>query len=474
MENQSTQKPNTNGQQQSQPRSQSKHAANGPQKLTEESLQQQQEALQKSRTANLQKNQNHQKPPAAPTTSTPPFPFGHQSPDGVPYFFNPEPPLPQEKLVLPVPKKKKLNPVSAATTPGQVVQTPGPKSSPPSKVESPKAQRNSAPSKLKCTLADCKTKTSFITQAELDKHIAETHPPKEEEITDPLAYCLESFRMVLNLDESGKSKPAELPASTNDAQASAMKKSASMQSQNIKQEVSTPMSRNPTQTGPSPSASLLKTPQASSNVRTPASETKSMTGNQNTVKINLSKPSPSIPLSDDGWINAKVPKHWFSTVFSDVADLNRTVSSDFLVEWLNRNPFNLTNITDPSSSTSRAADKPSPHASDISATDNLNINLTATDENDDWIPVDWLDDSFSGNGGDGAGVGGAELANSILDPVLEMDWEAAFGSEEQDEENIASGKAFKRLDEGDIVSEEFLKMYAPLELAERTKRRGRG
>ena len=471
VESNSVQKPSINGQQpqqqkpQPQPQPQSKQAANAPQKLTKESLLQH-EAIQRSRTATLQKNQNHPKPPAAPTTSTPPIAIGHQSPDGVPHFFNPEPPFTQDKLVLPGHKRKKLNSTSAATTPAQAVQTPGPQSSPPIKVESPKAQRTSAPSKLKCTHIGCKTKTIFATQAELDKHVTEKHPPKEEEITDPLAYCLESFRMVLNLDENGKSKPVDFTASTPDAQASAMKKSASMQSQIMKQEASTPMSRNPTQTGPSPSASLLKTPQTLNNIKTPASETKSTLGNQYAAKPASSKPSPSAPTGDDGWSNTKVPKYWFSSVFSDVTDLNRTVSTDFLVDWLNRNPFNLTNVTDNSSS--GAADRQSPHASDISATDNININLSATDGNDDWIPAEWLDDSLSGNG---AG-GGAEVTNSILDPMLEMDWEAAFGSE-QDEEIIANENGAKKLDDGGIVSEEFLKLYAPQELAEGTKRRGR-
>ena len=441
---QTAQRANINNQQQQQ-----QAPANAlPQKLTAESLQQQQEDFQRSRTANLQKNHSNQKPPAAPTTSAPPFPFGRQSPQGVPLIYNPTNELTQDKLVLPAAKKRKANAGSAATTPAQSAQTPGQQSSPPAKMESPKHQRTSVQSKLKCTIADCKSKDVFATQADLEKHVVESHPPKEEEITDPLAYCLEGFRIVLNLDENGKSKDVASQIGSNNAQGPAMKNTTSMQGQNVKQEVSTPMSRNPTGTGPSPSASLLKTPQASNSVRTPASDTKSIS--QTITKPTLSK--RSVASSPDSWASAKVPQNWFPTVFGDVASLNRPVPTDFLVSWLDRNPFNLNDSSDSSS----APSKHSPHASDISATDNLDINLTG-DEGDNgakWIPSDWLDDDLSGG-----------LAASVLDPVLEMDWESTFGLEDGN-----SAKARKGEETGDAVSDEFLKVYAPEQLAERARR----
>ncbi|KAL9125832.1 MAG: hypothetical protein Q9217_005018 [Psora testacea] len=431
-----------------------------PQKLTAESLQQQQEAIQRSRAASLQKNQNSSssgnnhsinRPPAAPTTTHAPFPFGQHSPQGVPVIYNTRNELTQDKLVLPAAKKRKNNnQASAASTPAQTSQTPGSQSSPFNKVDSPEAQRAPAVpvAKLRCTVPGCKTKALFNGQADLDKHVANAHPSREEDVTDPLAYCLEGFRIILNLDERGKAKHAE-STSTSNAQPSVLKKSASSQGPNIKQEVATPTSRNPTGTGRSPSAHILKTPQPSNNVKTPASDTKS-TGQAAAMKTIASKVTDTA--AADSWANAKVPMHWFPTVFGDVADLNRPVSSDFLTDWLERNPFNL------SSDDCSSSSKHSPHASDISANDELNVNLVGDSSNIDWIPSDWLDDGLVG-----------DLATSVLDPLLEMDWDTAFGGGGgAEQKELVVGRARKR-NEGD-ASDEFLRVYAPDKLEERTKK----
>ena len=421
-----------------------------PQRLTAESLHEHQEALQRSRAASIVKNQNKNRPPAAPTSSHLPFSFGQPSPQGVPVIYNHKNELTQDKLVLPAVKKRKNNnQASAASTPAQASQTPGSQASPSNKVESPEMQRAPATSvtRLRCNIPDCKTQPPFISHADLDKHMAEVHPPKEEEITDPLAYCLEGFRIVLNLDENGKAKPVE-PTSTNNAQSSVMRKSASLQGQNVKQEIATPMSRNPTGTGPSPSSYLLRTPQPSGGVKTPASDTKS--GGQ-AVGAKSTPLKHNESALEDLWANARVPKHWFPSVFSDVADLNRPVSTDFLTDWLERNPFDLA-VHDSSSNS-----KHSRLDSDISANDELDINLTGHESNSDWIPPDWLDDGQAD-----------DLAASVLDRMLEMDWETAFGGDEAEGKDAGSDRHKKR-DEAD-ASAEFLKVYAPERSQERVKR----
>lgn len=344
--------------------------------------------------------------------------------------------------------------------------------------------RTAAPTaRLRCTVDGCATQATFADPKELDKHVAEAHPPKEEEITDPLAYCLESLRVVLNLDANGKSKAGDTPAANTGAPP--MKKSASMQSQSagIKQQAaSTPMSRNATGTGPSPpnnsnnnnNSNLLRTPGASNNVKTPSSDINKPSTSKATPSSNNKFPTTAAtPSSEaavpDPWASAKVPKSWFSSVFSDVADLNHPVSSDFLVDWLERNPFNTAVDPGTTDSSDASVNKTSPHSSDISADGELNINLTAAGgqdgnggqggSDDEWIPSDWLD----------LGAEGA-LEGNLLDPVLEMDWETAFGNEGEVGNGEAAGK--KGMNEADAVSDEFLKVYKPEELLEREKKRG--
>ena len=456
-----------------------------PTKLTMESLQKQQDEIQRLRATSLQKEQSGtSKTPSAPTTSQPPpgaLNFNRQSPHGEATYFNTT--LTRDKLQLPPGKKRKPNnQASPAGTPGQSAPTPVAQSSPPAKIESPKISRTAPPARLRCTVEGCTTQATFADPKDLEKHVAEAHPPKEEEITDPLAYCLESLRVVLNLDTNGKSKAADTPAPNNGAPP--MKKSASMQSQSagIKQQpASTPMSRNATGTGPSPpnntnTSNLLRTPQASNNVKTPSSDiNKPSTAKATPTSNNKLSTTAATPSSEaavpDPWATAKVPRSWFSSVFSDVADLNHPVSSDFLVDWLERNPFNTAADPGTTDSSDASVNKTSPHSSDISAEGELNINLTAAGgqdgnggqggSDDEWIPSDWLD-----LGADGA------LEGSLLDPVLDMDWETQFGNEGEVGNGEAAGKKGV-MNEDDVVSDEFLKIYKPEELLGREKRGGR-
>ena len=409
------------------------------QQLSAENLQSQQEMLSKARVADLHKSHsnNSNRAPAAPTTSHAPFSFGGQSPQRVPQFYGPTNELTQEKLVLPVTKKRKPNNnVASPSTPAAAN-----KSSPFGKIESADAQRTPAvPPMVKCPVANCETGAiGFSTKADLEKHIADTHEPKEPVIKDPLdaaAYAIESMRIALNLDQNGRSKPVQ-EQKVEPMQAQAMKTSLSAQGQaSIKQEAATPMSRNPTQTGPSPSSNLLKTPQAAGNIKTPASDAKSTSKD---IKATASAKSPAA-VAPDPWANSHVKPEWFKEVFSEVADLNRPVADDLIIDWLEQNPF--TPSTSPSSG---VPSKDSPHKSDISANDSLNINVNS----DDWLPPEWFDDGLP-----------SDMAALDVGDFTDMDWEATFGKLDEDEEVLANGKRRRERDPLD-PSDEWLKAWAP-------------
>ena len=434
-----------------------------PQQLNAANLDKQQAALKNARAESVKKSHNNNNAtPTAPITSHPPFPFGAQSPQGVPHFLGKNE-LTQEKLKMPAAKKRKgNNGASPASTPVQAQVTTATKPSPLTKVESPEAQRQpAAPALKRCPVADCETgPVGFATADELEKHKIEVHDRKEPIIKDPMdaaAFAIESMRLALNLDENGKSKPTaqDIKGDKGILQAPAMKASASMQGQNaVKQEAATPMSRIPTQTGPSPSSNMLKTPQAVANIKTPSSETKSMAKDAVATKLSAATKSP-VPVVPDPWANSNVKREWFREVFSDVRNLNRPVSDDFITNWLGRNP-----ISPPTSPSSGGLDQDSPRKSDISSNDNLNINLVGGEGS--YLPAEWFDDCLPGDMA-ALDVGGED--------ILDMDWETAFGKPEEDTEETAAAtsKGKKKRDPMD-PSDEWLKVWAPEKYEENKKK----
>ena len=423
------------------------------QQLSAANLQSQQDALNKARAANLQKSHpNSNKAPAAPTTTHAPFPIGGQSPQGIPSIYAPtKNELTQDKLFLPPTKKRKNTNVASPSTPAQA-QTPAAanKHSPFGKTESPDTQRPPAAPMFKCLVPNCENGASgFPTKADLDKHVADVHEPKEPVIKDPLdaaAYAIESMRLALNLDENARSKPLQ-EQNAEPMQAQSMKTSLSAIGQSsVRKEAATPMSRNTTQTGPSPSSNMLRTPQAAANIKTPASEAKSTGKDIKTVAAAKS----SAVAAPDPWANSHVKPEWFKQVFSEVADLNRPVSSDFIIDWLERNPF--TPSTSPSSG---VLSKGSPHKSDISANDALNINV----KSDDWLPPEWFDDGLP-----------SDMAALNVDGFMDFDWEATFAEvDDEEEEVLATGKRRRERDPLD-PSDEWLRAWAPEQWEEGKKK----
>ena len=424
-----------------------------PQQLSAANLQQQQAMFNAQRAAaSAQKSQSNanSRAPAAPTATHPPFQIGSQSPQGVPLrYAASKNELTQEQLRLPPGKKRKPNQAaSPASTSIQAMNTPVTKSSPAAKVESPEISRApTMPTMWRCPVPDCENgKTSFATREELENHRLDIHENKEPAIKDPLdaaAYAIESLRICLNLDENGKSRPAapakEAKGATKEEagslRAPLMKATASTQSQAIKQEAATPMSRNPTQTGPSPSSNLLKTPQTT-NVKTPTSDAKPAT-KDGSLKGTKAKAPPS-SAEPDPWVTSHVRPEWFTEVFSGVRNLNSSLSPEFLTNWMERNAFSR-----PSSPSTGALDKDSPHKSDVSPNDKLNINVEVDDE--DWV----LSECFNANLRGDLGAFDVDDVDMVWDDVLKI---------EEPEEVLGKGK--RRRDPMD-PSDEWLKVWAP-------------
>ncbi len=427
---------------------QAKTAQKPHQQLNAANLQQQQDAINLQRAASVQKNHaNSNRAPAAPTTTHAPFPFGSPSPQGVPQMYAANKnELTQEKLHLPLSKKRKNNnkQASAASTPAHSKGTPVTKSSPLPKPSSPELRRAPAvPPLAKCPIEGCNTSgAGFATKEELEKHKLEAHDPTHN-IKDPMdaaLYAIESMRIVLGLDEDGKCKPVapETKREKPMPQAPTMKTTAS--SQGIKQEATTPMSRNPTQTGPSPSTNLLKTPQTTTYVKTPASETKSLVKEAAANAASASTiAKPAAADEPNAWANSQVDKEWFREVFCGCANLNRSVGTEAMTAYLERNPF--TPSTTPSS-------KDSPDRTDISPGDNLdvNINVDAGETGDDWIMTqNWFEEGLHDEM--------ADLKLPNLDDVME--WEKFFENDDEDRDD-------EKLNDNEWGAPvEFLKAYDP-------------
>lgn len=421
------------------------------QPLNAANLQQQQDAINLQRAASVQKSHvNSNRVPVAPTTTHPPFPFGSPSPSGVPqYVAANKNELTPDKLVLPISKKRKNNnnQASPASTPAQGQGTTVTKSSPLPKPLSPQIQRPPAVLAFnKCTIEGCNSsEVGFATKEELERHKLEAHDPTHN-IKDPMdaaMFAIESMRLVLGLDENGKCKPVvqekkekALP------QAPAMKTSVS--SQGIKQETATPMSRNLTQTGPSPSTNLLKTPQATTNVKTPVSETKSLVKGvaSDAIITPAVAKAPVVVGELDGWACSKVEKGWFKQVFGGCASLNCSVGTKATEAYLERNPFT------PPETPSTATSKASPHRSDISLNDSLNVNI---DVDAGGLGGEWV---LTQNYFDNAPLDAmADLSIPDLGDINE--WKKAFDSDPEDKED-------EKLEENEWDAPvKFLKEYDP-------------
>lgn len=456
-----------NGEQaQGQPQAQQPAPNQEKAQLNAANLREFQNAVQAQRAASMQKHHsNHgNRVPAAPTSDKPPFPIGPQSPHGNPLAYGP-PTLTADQLVLPQNKRRKSNnhQASAGSTPVQAQETPLAKSSPLGpKMTSPEVQRAPVPlMSFKCSVSNCQSgQKGFATQAELEQHNIAAHSPEEPVIEDAFEFALDSMRLALGLDENGKSKPPKEAL-----EAPKMKASLSAQSHTaIKQEGSTPIARAGTQTGPSPASQLLKTPQASSNAKSPASDGRAAVqeGKGTAAKGPSTEPTPP-PF--DPWAGSSITPEEITSAWSSLADMQ---SLSFTKSQMGLTPSSTL------SSGNGKSEKNSPRASDISENDAVKINIgVGNEDKDNWIPSDWFEDCLYGD---------IESLNVGQDTLMgDVDWDI-FGDEGGDTVMMDAGAAAaaaagaggskgKKRDTQDVMSEEWLKVYAPEKLAAAKKGR---
>ncbi|KAL8994048.1 MAG: hypothetical protein Q9188_007178 [Gyalolechia gomerana] len=443
----------TGEQQQDQRQSQQPTSKQEKAQLSAANLKEQQNMLQAQRAAAMQKHHpgHGSRVPPAPTSDKPPFPLDPRSPHGIPHYGPAT--LTADQLVLPVPKRRKSNHYqpSAGSTPVPVQEA---KSTPQAiKLASPEVPKANIPQmSFKCGVSSCVSgQKGFATQVELEEHNTDEHEPKEEAIEDPMEFALESMRIALGLDENGKSKVQK-----ETLEGPKMKASLSSQSHMaIKQEVSTPMARASTQTGQTPASNLLKTPQTLSGIKSPASDARSTVqeGKAKNGKRPETLPKEITPPPLDFWAGSSISSEDIVSAWSSIADMN---SMSFTKIQMGLTPSSTF------SSSNEKSEKNSPRPSDISENDAVKINIDVGNEDkDDWIPSEWFEDSLYG---DIESLNfGREL--SAQDNMMnDMDWDIFGDASDTVMIDVgaagSSGGKGKRRDE-DVISKEWLKMYAP-------------
>ena len=163
--------------------------------LSASNLQQQQVALHNERQADIKKQHNANRAPAAPTSAQPPFSFSPR-PESPVWYGGPAS-VTQDTLRIPN-KKRKPN-TTAAPSPSLAT-----KALPPfQKREMEKQKPKVAAPVFVCEFKGCES-ASFTSQATLQRHHIEVHAPTA--IKEPLAFSLEKMRHALGLDEKGKTK----------------------------------------------------------------------------------------------------------------------------------------------------------------------------------------------------------------------------------------------------------------------------
>lgn len=151
-------------------------------------------------------------PPAAPTSSQPPFPIGAQSPDGKPQYVGP-PSVTQEKLQIPSTKKRKTGPQTSS--PAGTSQTASPQTT---KATSPEMRRQEPKAASKptfpCTVPDCEMGApAFDSEASRSKHIEDFHVMPFQNPEQFLEHTMADGSELINQAGSDDSTPMMKQAS---------------------------------------------------------------------------------------------------------------------------------------------------------------------------------------------------------------------------------------------------------------------
>ncbi|KAI3527831.1 hypothetical protein CSPX01_16667 [Colletotrichum filicis] len=346
--------------------------------------------------ANLEKqtkalNNMHQRsnsksgaPPAAPTTSQPPFPFNATSPHGDPTYMD-RPKVNRDNLKLPNPRKKAKT-GAQPTPPQQPSQTtPSPQIS---KSGSPELKRQAMPEPkappkpmFLCPEADCEMATTgFPSEQARQTHIQEEHVKPLE---DPMKFMQENLALSLGLDANGQVPVTAQPMGQN----------ASKQGQ-------TPAS-NPGATPMSRDASMQRT---GSKVGGKAQDNKLAVGKtDNTPKMEHKQPEMAAAPAPtmDAWATTVNPQSLFNNLGKFELGANGVISD--MAVYRSQTPNDT-----PESSKDSGSSEPN---SDISEGVHLDIDLN-------WQPVD-MDVLLDMNNINMDGLdGGAEFEGLMLEEAM--------------------------------------------------------
>lgn len=201
-------------------------SADQPTPLNAANLEKQTQHLNKLHQRNASKDGQ---PPAAPTTSQPPFPFGAQSPNGQPTYIG-KPTVTQDNLHLPARKKVKTGAQSGLASRGPSANSSPqvPKAPSPEMVKRSSSTDTKPAPKLLYQCPDVKCEAhmiGFATEEAMNTHHEEVHVKPYQ---DPMGFVLERARDALGLDENGKIVgPPKVPTKPMPGRESTMKRQAS-------------------------------------------------------------------------------------------------------------------------------------------------------------------------------------------------------------------------------------------------------
>ncbi|OLN81531.1 hypothetical protein CCHL11_10403 [Colletotrichum chlorophyti] len=354
-----------------------------PAPLSAANLEKQTQALSKMHNRSNSKSG----PPAAPTTSQPPFSFGATSPHGQPAYIG-KPKVNRDNLQLPARKKAKTG--EQATPPQPSQATPSPQIS---KSGSPELKRQAMPEPkappkpmFLCPESDCEMATTgFASEQARQAHIQEEHV---QPLEDPMKFMQENLALSLGLDVNGQVKIEPTAQS---------------------------MVQNPSKQGQTPASNAGTTPMSrdASMQRTGSK----MGGKAQDIKIKsegtpkpdnktLEMVAPAAPM--EAWATTIDPQSLFNNLGKFDLGANGVISDMGVYRSLTPNDT-------PESSKDSGSSEPN---SDISEGVNLEIDLN-------WQPVD-VDLLFEMNNVNMSGLesiqdGGAEFEGLMLEEAMAAD-----------------------------------------------------
>ncbi|KAL2170156.1 hypothetical protein VTG60DRAFT_5107 [Thermothelomyces hinnuleus] len=281
-----------------------------PSPLSAANLEKQTQALKQAQNRTATKAAQ---PPAAPTTSQPPFQFGMQksSPAGNPEYLS-EQRITQANLVIPPARKKAKTGAGQASPPMGQQQTPN-ASSPQVGTPSPAAARKPEPPKLRCPEPGCEMNSiGFLTEEALNTHRQEEHVKPFE---NPHGFLQEQMAAALGLDAQGNPKASPKPGA-----------------QSVSTPAATPMSISRSKQGQKPAATPMS--RAGSMQRQGSAAGAKPGENAGTPGRNLAAKqgagTPQIPTAEDPWMSSTVdPQDLFSGLSSSLEAVTGTLVPDF-------------------------------------------------------------------------------------------------------------------------------------------------